>query len=380
MSKAQFTEKEQQVWENIHGSQGKGLTTWQQENIVRDLETDFGLVPSYISLGGKPVEYTSEVFRRNVNTRDGFCIAYYHPRDCAVITGTSPDNWSHWARLLFGKKSSVHSPRLTLPHEMYQELREKGYAKMDGPRRPHRFLSVTMVAFYIAAQADAWETPQQIHMLTDMKKMLTRHRLQVIDLVMKDDGVEKVLSATPKPDILGAVPAPVVPHSGAVVADLLEKEIADRRARVQEARDNLLVPLDDEVSTPVAAQAPEASLQDILGDAGMEEVQTGSDRLQAALVDETPELPSALDISQMDAAELQDMMAAMAAELKKREQASLEDYCSRALIIEGEIDPLLRVYVTLTVRYPDGTCQDYQAQQDARVVGRVDDGLVLSLG
>ena len=43
MSKAQFTEKEQQVWDSLQGTLGNGLTTWQQENIVRDLDVLFGL-------------------------------------------------------------------------------------------------------------------------------------------------------------------------------------------------------------------------------------------------------------------------------------------------------------------------------------------------
>jgi len=372
MSKAQFTEKEQQVWDSLQGTLGNGLTTWQQENIVRDLDVLFGLRPTYINLGGKLVGYDWDVYSRNVHIRDGFCTAYYHPRDCGVITGSSPDNWGQWARLLFGKKSHAHSPRLSLPQDLYQMLRDRGYAKVDGPRRPHRFLSVAMVSFYIAAQTDAWDTPQQIAMMSDMKKMLKLHRVQVIDLVVNDEGVQRVLSGPPKADILGASPAPIAP-SGLIVVDLLADEIKLRRDREQAAHVALASFVDD-VTGPVAAQAPESSLLDLLGsneplllderdDAVPVPNQDIQDLLGGSPAVEQDDIPSEslqMDLSQMNPQQLQEMVTAMEQELEKRKMADMESYCSKAMITEGAINPILRTYETLTVRYPDGTCQEYE--------------------
>jgi len=371
MSKEMFTAKEIEVLQAIMGKERKGLTTFQQESIVRDLAATFGLTPMMLVLGDAVVPYAWDTYRKYVtSTRDGFCMAYYHPRDCAALTGTSADNWGQWARLQFGK-NNVFSPLVTLPVDMYDILRDKGYAKPDGPRRPHRFLSVTMVAFYIAAQTDAWDSPLQIDVMTRMKRVIARQGIPVIDVVVKDSGIEKVLSEVKAP-IQGAQPAPVGLEDAANKAiDILmgeaqrETEIKAQLMKTLREFDHLaadgIITLTVEEPVEVLPVAPESAVDDILGDVDLSCAIPLEEPIQEAPAEEPIQdgsLP--VDMSSLSKDQLTALLQAAEREMRQRQEKELEAYCSKAIIIDGDIDTHHRVYKRMTVRYPDGTCVEYK--------------------
>lgn len=206
MAKSSFTSLEQSIWNSIYGP-SRGPTQGRLKIIVEDFAAR-GLVPVMMRVWGAMTPYDENEFQDEIREackykEDDRVQVYYHPVDCERVAGSSATTWTHWGRLILQTEGLApqgagdddpavveNVPRLRLPIEVRNDLAERGVTTSS----VCRLVSARMVAFYIAAQYEAWATPAQVAQIAPFKNILKRQGFSVREvLVRKDDGLDSVL-------------------------------------------------------------------------------------------------------------------------------------------------------------------------------------------
>lgn len=163
MAKTQFTEDEQAV-RNVFfpPSDPHGLANAMRQNLTNALARDLELFPILVRQGQRFSRFRGpEITTLDVGSHpNGWFCVYYLACDCDDATGSNMSNWLQWSSALFGYSRDSHplAPLIVPPTDIRDELVER---KMN-PRGKVRFLSIDVVAFYIAAQTQTWAHPAQM--------------------------------------------------------------------------------------------------------------------------------------------------------------------------------------------------------------------------
>lgn len=206
MAKSSFTSLELSIWNSIYGP-SRGPTPGRLKIIVEDFAAR-GLVPVMMGVWGDMSLYDDDLFQSEIREackykEDDRVQVYYHPVDCERVAGSSATTWTHWGRLILQTEGLSpegagdddpavveNVPRLRLPIEVRDELAKRGVATSS----VCRLVSARMVAFYIAAQYEAWATPAQVSQIVPFKNILKRQGFSVRDVIVrKDEGLDSVL-------------------------------------------------------------------------------------------------------------------------------------------------------------------------------------------
>jgi hypothetical protein len=164
MSKTLFSKQAKKSWLFI--TKHDWLPSRITDNSVMILGEELGLWPVMVSYGGNYAPFDLKEFRKHdigrlPKNKDGWCQVFYLPMDCERATGSSENNFTQWANLLLHYKTKTHrlAPLLKgdLPADIRPLLLKRGKRVSS---RGTRFLSLEVVAFYVANQTETWrETP-----------------------------------------------------------------------------------------------------------------------------------------------------------------------------------------------------------------------------
>ena len=197
MPKQTFDPTDEAIWESIVGNKGF-LPSARTENLVDILERDLGLHPIVIRVGDGYDLYKREFFYKlHIRDRsDGFCRVFYHPEECAMMSGSNAHNWLQWASKLLGYGRASHdlAPRFGLENPVRNELVARGVS--DGGRVT-RLISLELVTFYLASQITTWGNPARIFTIKDR---LLQQGIQIkspSDCGAEDIDVDSILPEDP---------------------------------------------------------------------------------------------------------------------------------------------------------------------------------------
>lgn len=250
MAKSNFTTAESAIWRAIY-NEGR-LGTKQFDNLLTEWASH-GLHPAMMRVGPIYLAWNLDLYRSKIQEAinmgpDGTNLVqvYYHPTDCSRVVGCkSTSSWAHWSRLVLeclegvpkGDETSPlvveNMPNLPLTVEAREALLLRG----TGTGWKPRLLSLQMVAFFIAAQYEAWATQAEVNQVTPFKSAITRWlEIKVRDCpvrpVQRTDDVAALFDdmVTPKPK------PPVVPIPPTSTEADLDREILATEARLNELR------------------------------------------------------------------------------------------------------------------------------------------------
>jgi hypothetical protein len=122
---------------------------------------------------------------------------YYLPVECTAKIGSNPSTWLQWGslatRLLLGEDegSATHErnlPMVTLSESVLGELSLRGIKT----RPKVRVVSAPLVAFFIAAQYEAWATKEEVEKVRPFKNLLVSlgYSVRECEVRKTDDGVK----------------------------------------------------------------------------------------------------------------------------------------------------------------------------------------------
>lgn len=149
------------------------FSTWESAIFdgFRDLfsyaASDDKLVQGFTSLDLRPITVSAHPLD-----------TYYLPVECTAKIGSNPSTWLQWGslatRLLLGENegSATHErnlPMVTLSESVLGELALRGIKT----RPKVRVVSAPLVAFFIAAQYEAWATKEEVEKVRPFKNLLT---------------------------------------------------------------------------------------------------------------------------------------------------------------------------------------------------------------
>lgn len=247
MAKSNVTSVETAIWRSIYNEGRFG--TKRFDNLLTEWAS-LGLYPTMMRIGAVHHAWDMELYRSKIQEAinmgpdgDNLVQVYYHPSDCSRVVGCkSTSSWVHWSRLVLEciegvPKGDETSPLITenmpcipLPIEAREVLLRRG----TGTGWKPRLLSLRMVAFFIAAQYEAWATQQEVSQVAPFKSAITRWlEVKVRDCdvrpVKRGDDVDALLD-----DVVSPPKPPTVPVSS-TEADL-DREILAAEARLNELR------------------------------------------------------------------------------------------------------------------------------------------------
>jgi hypothetical protein len=323
MAKLIFSDEAQEIWNDIVGIKGLGLTSIRTENLVNILERDLGLRPVMCRFGDDFVPYEGWVYfrddRRIPEKPDEWCSIYYAPQDCDDATGSNAHNWTQWAgRLLkYGRGSHPFAPRMKPPKKVQGILEAEG--RVDHKVRTFRFITLEIVVFYLAVQIRTWKDPGAI--------------LTIKDLITKQTDIDHISFIPPAEDV---------------------------------NMDGLFPDEEDTAGNGTPSPKPPRSIP------------KAGHGLVAYNPSDTPAQPEAapesgsvvaLDLSSLDDDELDLQLQALLEERKERKarklRATFKAEAEQAVIVHegGQVWPDRGEYATMKVTFPNGKTITYYHQQ-----------------
>lgn len=205
--RSKFSAEDLAIWHSIYGP-SRGPTQGRLRILVEEFESR-GLAPVMMRVGDEMLPYKASDFlaaNREAcqNKDDDHVQVYYHPVDCERVVGSTAGTWTQWGRLILSVQGLVppaatdecpavieNVPRLRLPTAVRDMLKARGVTTSS----MCRLVSARMVAFYIAAQYEAWATPAEVGQVAPFKSTLARQGYKIREvLVRKDAGLDSVLS------------------------------------------------------------------------------------------------------------------------------------------------------------------------------------------
>lgn len=180
MARTGFTEVELGIWRGIYGASGG--PSLARLRILVDEYARQGLLPAMMRIKGDLLPFNVAVFRlalqdAQAEMEDGAVQAYYHPAECEKVVGSTAGTWVDWGKLIFEVEGLVpkgdsghplvweNTPRTRLPAATCVALRERGVRTAS----MCTLVSARVVTFFIAAQYEAWGTPDEVHRVNPFK-------------------------------------------------------------------------------------------------------------------------------------------------------------------------------------------------------------------
>lgn len=196
MAKSNFTKTELAVWDSIYGK-SHGPTPARMRILVEDFSSR-GLTPCMMMVAGILLPYSEKAFSEAMQhsiayKEDDYVNVYYHAADCERVAGSDASTWIHWGNLIatkVGLNLDLDVRKTHLSTDVRETLLARGVRSIPTPR----LLSLRMVAFYIAAQYEAWATQEEVSKVSPFKDILHKIGYQVRNVVVrKDPGLDSFL-------------------------------------------------------------------------------------------------------------------------------------------------------------------------------------------
>lgn len=186
MAKASFTSLEMSIWNSIYGP-SRGPSTGRLKILVEEFAA-LGLLPVMMRVRDDMLPYDAEAFRTALLEAFRFkendlVQVYYLPQECERVVGSSASTWVQWGQNILARSGLLpetytdkdpvileNVPRLRLP----VAAREALYARNLTTSSVCTLLSARVVAFFIAAQYEAWRTSEQVVRVTPFKDVLSK--------------------------------------------------------------------------------------------------------------------------------------------------------------------------------------------------------------
>lgn len=205
MAKRNFTALELEIWHSIYGA-SRGPSSGRLKILVEDFSL-LGLVPVMMRVDEEMLPYEPSLFQKSIRTAmdtkaDDLVQVYYHPVECERVVGSSATTWTHWGRCILEAERLVlrgalrhpllqeNVPQIRLPVVVREALEARGVRTAS----ICRLVSARILAFFIAAQYEAWATPHEVAQVFPFKSRLQKLGFTVRTCdVRRDVGVDDVL-------------------------------------------------------------------------------------------------------------------------------------------------------------------------------------------
>lgn len=230
MAKSSFRALERACWNSIYGV-SRGPSSGRLKILVEDFMR-LGLTPAMIRISDELLPFDMKAFQTAIqeafaSKEDDFVQVYYHPVECERVVGSTATTWVQWGRLILETEGLIpkgdeyesapflveNVPRIRLPVEARDALLARGVTTSS----VCSLVSARIVAFFIAAQYEAWATPTEVVQVGPFKDVLRRLGFVIRDCdVRRDKGVEEILAGLDTPAVRQPVNAPIAGTATAV--------------------------------------------------------------------------------------------------------------------------------------------------------------------
>lgn len=252
MAKSNFTKTELAVWDSIYGK-SHGPTPARMRILVEDF-SNRGLTPCLLIVGGQLHPYSEKLFSESMQhsiafKEDTYVQVYYHAADCERVAGSDASTWIHWASLIaakFNLNENDNVLKTRLPIEVRDLLLARGVRSAPVPR----LISLRMVAFYIAAQYEAWATQEEVSKVSPFKEILSKIGYTVRNVaVRKDPGLDFFLLELEAAGFEGAT-TPTTTEPVRPMSELLFQDFGPKASPVAWTAPPISTPTKVEIHTP----------------------------------------------------------------------------------------------------------------------------------